>query len=259
MSRGDDGWTLVFAAPCAGGFAVLHLETRPDGGRIPSGDPETPGPVVTRPGRPARRARVALRWEAAHTRTALAGKTTVTTRPGLDLRISPVDPSERREWWTRRMAASSSPGCSTGYGKGLRQAWFAYGPMHHRLRDLAPQQSVDLPMQLTADELEVPPGSYLLVAWLPSLDLRSDERCLTSPSDRTDRRVGTAGVRRIPVREESADPSRPHIGHTSPPTRRDHVRMPRTEVQEIEETAAQRACRTRAPGRIRTCGLRIRR
>ncbi|HEU4567285.1 MAG TPA: hypothetical protein VFR99_04560 [Marmoricola sp.] len=178
-----DGWRHVhdvshevgsrstFAAPRDGGWAVLHLVTRSDGRRILSGDP---GPVVPRPGQAARRAGLTLHWDREAALTALAHDPATLT-------ITLTNQTDRPWAADPRDSGFVHAGLLAADGTTLRQGWFAYAPLRHRLEDLGAHRSTDLPVHLNDGELDVPPGSYRMVAWLPSLNLRSDELELTVP------------------------------------------------------------------------------
>lgn len=169
--RRDSGTQTTFAAPRDGGWALLSLVIRADGRSILSGDP---GPVVPRPGRAARRAGLALRWDVDLALAALAGDPATLT-------ITLANQTDRP--WTADPQDSGfvHGGLLADDGTTLRQAWFAYAPLRSRLEDLGPHRSMELPVHLNDGELDVPPGFYRLVAWLPSLDLRSDQLELTLP------------------------------------------------------------------------------
>jgi hypothetical protein len=166
-----DRWTqTTFAAPRDGGWALLCLVIRSDGRSILSGDI---GPVVPRPGRPARRAGLSLRWDHGRALAALASDPATLT-------ITLTNDTDHA--WTADLLDSASVHAGLLAADGtLRQGWFAYAPLRHRLEDLGPHRSRELPVQLSEGALDVPPGSYRLVAWLPALDLRSDELGLTLP------------------------------------------------------------------------------
>ncbi|MGN6330207.1 MAG: hypothetical protein ACTHOD_00960 [Motilibacteraceae bacterium] len=169
---GHDRWTQrTFAAPRDGGWAMLSLVIRTDGRSILSADT---GPVVPRPGRPARRAGLSLRWDALRALAALAADPATLT-------VTLTNQTDHA--WTADPQDSGfvHAGLLADDGTSLRQGWFAYAPLRHRLEDLGPHGSMELPVHLNDGELDVPPGSYRLVAWLPSLDLRSDELELTLP------------------------------------------------------------------------------
>ncbi|MGN6242302.1 MAG: hypothetical protein ACTHQ3_01340 [Motilibacteraceae bacterium] len=169
---GHDRWIqTTFAAPRDGGWSLLCLVVRADGRSILSGDP---GPVVSRPGRPARRAGLALRWRPDRALAALAGDPVTLT-------ITLTNETDRS--WTAdpRDSGFVHAGLLAADGTALHQGWFAHAPLRHQLEDLGPHRSMELPVHVNDGEFDVPAGSYGVVAWLPSLNLRSDELELTLP------------------------------------------------------------------------------
>ncbi|MGN6246100.1 MAG: hypothetical protein ACTHQ3_20815 [Motilibacteraceae bacterium] len=124
-ARGDGGSDVAFAAPVDGGWATLHLARRPDGRSILSGDP---GPVVPRPGRPARRAGLALRWDAARALTTLADPAATATGPASRLTITLTNDSDRRWAADPRDNGFVVAGLLDADGARIGQAYFSFAP-----------------------------------------------------------------------------------------------------------------------------------
>jgi hypothetical protein len=121
-----------------------------------------PGPITLRPGRPTRRRHLALR---------LPPDTRLPAGELASLRVTVTTIGDQQ--WRR-------DGQDSGYvhgwllddnGARLSSGWVAYAPLHYRLHDLGPRESMSLPVDFGA--VTVTAGRYRWQACLLALDLWS--------------------------------------------------------------------------------------
>ena len=152
----SDGMRL-FAAPNGEGWASAYLADTPDG-LILSGDP---GPHPVRPGRPSRRQHLALSWPDGLQCSASALNTlsvTLGNTSGQPWAADSEDSAYVHAWLL------------DDTGERMGSNWVAHG-FGDRLRDLQPDESMELPVDFGPPTTKISPGMYGLEGVLTSLNL----------------------------------------------------------------------------------------